>query len=321
MKSKIVLSLAIPVYNGADKLSRQFKRIFSECDNEKFKNFLEILISDNASTDSTKKITNYYKKKSRKNKFLKISYYRQKKNEGFKKNFIDLSKLASGKYILFSTDDDLPTRGYYKELFNEINNKDFEKMYIAPIHNSNKYFHSLFGKNIISYIVSRGSIFSGIILRRKNIKYKFYLKTLYPQVELFLDYYLKYGMRDLDIKSTINNIDSQKNYEKFDDRVQRGNDLAFLGIYHILEKFLRRKKIDFIQFFIAFYHLYKWGLNKKYLLNKEKAFRLENIFYKEIINIKRKKLLTFVILLIFLRNFFSKKMIFYFKTLKIKFLN
>ena len=85
MKSKIVLSLAIPVYNGADKLSRQFKRIFSECDNEKFKNFLEILISDNASTDSTKKITNYYKKKSRKNKFLKISYYRQKKTKDLKK--------------------------------------------------------------------------------------------------------------------------------------------------------------------------------------------------------------------------------------------
>ena len=52
-------------------------------------------------------------------------------------------------------------------------------------------------KNIISYIISRGSIFSGIILNTKCIKYKSYLKTLYPQVELFLDYYINHGMKDL----------------------------------------------------------------------------------------------------------------------------
>ena len=73
-------------------------------------------------------------------------------------------------------------------------------MYIAPIH-SRKYYHSLFGKNIISYIISRGSIFSGIILNTKCIKYKSYLKTLYPQVELFLDYYINHGMKDLSMNS------------------------------------------------------------------------------------------------------------------------
>ena len=117
MQSKIILSLAIPVYNGADKLKKQFKRIFSECDNKKFKNFIEVLISDNASNDDTKKVVNYFKKKSNKRKNIKIAYYRKKKNEGFLKNFIGLSKLVKGKYILFSTDDDLPTKGYYKEIY------------------------------------------------------------------------------------------------------------------------------------------------------------------------------------------------------------
>ena len=143
---------------------------------------------------------------------------------------------------MFSTDDDLPTKGYYKELYSKIYNKNFKEMYIAPIHNSRQYYHSLFGKNIISYIISRGSIFSGIILNTKCIKYKSYLKTLYPQVELFLDYYINHGMKDLSMNSKINNIDSKKVHKKFDDRFQRGKDYAFLGRINILEKFFKKKK-------------------------------------------------------------------------------
>ena len=321
MQSKITLSLAIPVFNGADKLKKQFKRIFSECDNKKFKNFLEVLISDNASTDDTKKVVSYFKKKSNKKKNIKITYYRKKKNEGVLKNIIGLSKLVKGKYILFSNDDDLPTKGYYNEIYSEIYNKNFKEMCIAPIHNSRKYYYGLFGKNIISYVVSRGSIFSGIILNTKYIKYKSYLKTLYPQVELFLDYYINHGMKDLSLKSTINNIDPQKSHKKFDDRFKRGKDYAFLGVNNILEKFLKKNKIDFFQFFIALYHHYKWGLNIKFILRQERAFKLENIFYREIIRIERKKLLTLIIFLIFIKNFFSKKMFFYLEAFKIKLLN
>lgn len=321
MQSKITLSLAIPVYNGADKLKKQFKRIFSECDNKKFKNFIEVLISDNASTDDTSKVVSYFKKKSNKKKNIKITYFRKKKNEGVLKNIIGLSKLVKGKYILFSSDDDLPTKGYYKEIYSEICNKNFKEMYIAPIHNSRKYYQSFFGKNVISYVVSRGSIFSGIILNTKCIKYKSYLKTLYPQVELFLDYYINHGMKDLSLKSTINNIDPQKSHKKFDDRFKRGKDYAFLGVNNILEKFLKKNKIDFFQFFIALYHHYKWGLNIKFILRQERAFKLENIFYREIIRIERKKLLTLIIFLIFIKNFFSKKMFFYLEAFKIKLLN
>ena len=143
-------------------------------------------------------------------------------------------------------------------------------MYIAPIHNSRKYYNSFFGKNIISYVVGRGSIFSGIILNTKCIKYKSYLKTLYPQVELFLDYYINHGMKDLSMNSKINNIDSKKVHKKFDDRFQRGKDYAYLGRINILEKFFKKKKIDFFQFFIAFYHQYKWGLQIKFKLRQEK---------------------------------------------------
>ena len=44
-------------------------------------------------------------------------------------------------------------------------------------------------------------------------------------------------MKDLSLKSTINNIDPQKSHKKFDDRFKRGKDYAFLGVNNILEKF------------------------------------------------------------------------------------
>ena len=71
MKYKFKLSVSIPVYNGAKNLKKQFDRIFKDCDNNKFNNFLEIVISDNFSTDNTKKVVSRYKKKSlKKKKFI-----------------------------------------------------------------------------------------------------------------------------------------------------------------------------------------------------------------------------------------------------------
>ena len=68
MKHKFKLSVAIPVYNGAKNLKKQFDRIFKDCDNDKFNNFLEVVISDNFSTDKTKEVVFRYKKKSSKKK-------------------------------------------------------------------------------------------------------------------------------------------------------------------------------------------------------------------------------------------------------------
>ena len=90
MKYKFKLSVAIPVYNGAKNLKKQFDRIFKDCDNNKFNNFLEVVISDNFSTDNTKKVVSRYKKKSLKKKNLSIKYFKNKKNYGYKKNFIKL---------------------------------------------------------------------------------------------------------------------------------------------------------------------------------------------------------------------------------------
>ena len=321
MKSKFKLSVAIPVYNGAKKLKKQFDRIFKDCDNKKFNNFLEIVISDNCSTDNTKKVVFYYKKKSLINKNIIIRYYKQKKNIGFPKNFIGLPKLVRGKYILYLSDDDLPGRGFYKELKNSMENINCYQMLIAPVGNSRRYFKSLFGLNKISYIINRGSILSGIIINTKLIKYTSFLRTLYPQTELYLDYFLKYGMRDLKIKSVIYNLDKKKNIAErisSNDRMNRKYDFALLDKVKISEKFYKKKRINFIEFFYSIYSIYKWGLAQKKILRNSKAFRLERLFFNEITKYRRKNLLNLIFLLIFLKNLFSKDRIFYYQVLKKK---
>ena len=318
MNQKIQLSIAIPVYNGEKNLKKQFNRIFNECDNVKFKNFLEIVISDNCSSDGTKKIVEYNKARSLKNKNLSIRYFRNNKNLGYFKNFINLVKLPNGKYVLFLSDDDLPGYGFYKKIYDFIKSKNSNTMLIAPIINSNKYYQSLFGINIVSYIINRGSILSGIILNSQiSKKYKSYSKSLYPQTELYLDYYLNYGMIDLDINTKIRNIDTKKKIsEKINsnDRMQRKSDFALLGKTKIIEKFYKKKKINFFEYFYSIYSVYKVGLNIKMILHKNHHYELEKNFYNKIINVKKKNLIKFIIFLVFLRKIFSKDRVFYLKT-------
>jgi len=314
MSSKSKLSIAFTTYNSAKNLKKQFNRIFNECDNSKFKNFLEIILSDNCSTDDTIKIINFYKKKSQKKKNLVIKYFKNKKNLGFRKNFIRLTQLVDSEYTLFLNDDDCPEIGYYKEIYKKLNKYNSKKMLITPIKNSNKHYRAFFGLNKVSYIINRGSILSGIILYTSMLKkFKSYSKGLYPQIELYLGYFLKHGAEDLHVKSVIKNIDAiTGSKHKFNDRMQRGKDLAFFGKIQILEKFYKNKKINFIEFCYAIYSIYNWALAIKLKLNKENAQEYGSMFFNEIIKYKRKNLLRFIFFLIFLRKFFSKDRIFYY---------
>ncbi len=306
MIKKSSLSIAIPTFNGGKFLKKQFQRLFNDCNKKKFTNFYEIIIVDNCSTDNTKNIVKYFKKKNDNHKIFKIKYIKKKKNVGFRKNFLSLKNFISTKYVLFLSDDDLPSKGFYKNVYNIIKRNEYKEMLVLPIANSNKYYKALFGINNVSYIVNRSSILSGIIIQNKYFKYKNYLKNLYPQTELCLDYYLKHGMKQINIKPVISNMDNKSISKRInsDDRMRRLSDFAILGKIEIIDKFYKNKKITVFQFFYAFYSIYKKALHIKKILNDEKKFLLEKNFYKKIINYKRKKLVKFIILLIYIRNFF-----------------
>lgn len=105
---KNVLSICVPTYNGGQSIQKCLQSIFSA--REKYQDIVEIIVSDNASTDSTYDILqsfdepNYY-------------VYRNTENIGYNKNLCKLiDNYANGEFVWTIGDDDLISR-FSLELF------------------------------------------------------------------------------------------------------------------------------------------------------------------------------------------------------------
>jgi len=88
--------VGIPVYNGEEFIHRAIDSVLSQT----FVDF-EIIISDNASTDSTSDICNEYVKKDN-----RIKYISQKENNGGMWNFLFLLGFAKSDYFVWLAADD-----------------------------------------------------------------------------------------------------------------------------------------------------------------------------------------------------------------------
>lgn len=113
--TEIFLSICIPTYNRAAKLGNMLDFLLAD-----FKNYydkIEILVSDNASTDYTRELLK--KKQNGKNKFI---YWTNDKNLGVIGNLIKLAQVAKGEYIWFIGDDDILLPGIADEIFEVFEN-------------------------------------------------------------------------------------------------------------------------------------------------------------------------------------------------------
>ncbi len=99
------VSIGLPVYNGENYLVEALDSIL----NQTFTDF-ELIISDNASTDSTQKICQEYAAKDK-----RIRYYRHEQNSGAARNYNCLVELARGKYFKWAAHDDLCAPKYLEE--------------------------------------------------------------------------------------------------------------------------------------------------------------------------------------------------------------
>lgn len=106
----MLLSIAIPVYNGSNTIELALKNIINQLNDE-----FEIIISDNASTDQTpyiiKKYTDIYPN---------IKYFRNSENLGADENFDLALRRSTGKFIWFLGDDDIIMPGSVKRVISEI---------------------------------------------------------------------------------------------------------------------------------------------------------------------------------------------------------
>lgn len=108
--SEPLVSVCIPTYNRAQKLQRAVDALLSST----YRN-LEIIISDNASSDDTENVCLALEKLD-----SRIKYYRHPENRGPTANFEFARSQATGKYFLWHGDDDYLDSKYICDCINEL---------------------------------------------------------------------------------------------------------------------------------------------------------------------------------------------------------
>jgi len=215
-----IWSICIPTYNRADCLQMNLENIFSQMDGLAKKE-IEILVSNNCSTDNTDAIV-----KSFLNRGENISYYVNKENIGPDRNFLQCINKAHGKYVLLLGDDDYLLNGTIPKLLAVLKQDDYGVVYIAnkmimfsrniPINDSENYKikantyndSNLFLKKVSFFITfMSGSIFNKKYLERIDY-YNKYIGSYLIQITFFIHAIFK-AQNNMYIKSPV--LASKKN--------------------------------------------------------------------------------------------------------------
>ncbi|MBN2816770.1 MAG: glycosyltransferase family 2 protein [Campylobacterales bacterium] len=104
------LTFCIPVYNRAGYLGETLDSIIAQATDE-----IQIVISDNASTDNTREVVFEAQKK-----FKNIEYFCWDENQGADRNYLKTVELASGEYCWFLGSDDTIDKQAIKRILTEI---------------------------------------------------------------------------------------------------------------------------------------------------------------------------------------------------------
>ncbi len=102
MQRASLVSIGIPTFNRVGTLRQTIESALAQ----DYGN-LEILISDNASSDNTQALCEEFSKRD-----CRIEYVRQATNRGAFANFVDVLDRASGEYFMWLGDDDRLSRSY-----------------------------------------------------------------------------------------------------------------------------------------------------------------------------------------------------------------
>lgn len=116
MHDRPVLSIAIPTYNRAGYLFEALQALIAQLD-ETVSTLVEIIISDNASTDHTQALvqgmqTDYPQ--------IQVTYFRQAETVNGNANIHNAAKLARGTFVYILSDDDVLLPGALPRLLSEV---------------------------------------------------------------------------------------------------------------------------------------------------------------------------------------------------------
>jgi glycosyltransferase involved in cell wall biosynthesis len=106
-----LISIAIPTWNRASYLDNALGYILPQVYG--FQDEIEVIISDNGSTDNTQQIIHNYVKNYKEISFV---LFKHPKNTGYFGNFAKCKKLANGKFFWLLSDNDYVRKGILKKV-------------------------------------------------------------------------------------------------------------------------------------------------------------------------------------------------------------
>ncbi len=118
-----LLTIAIPTFNRADLLDLCLSQICKQLTVGRPR--VELIVSDNNSTDNTKEIVDKYISRG-----FGIRYVKNQENTGPDRNVFQCFDLASGKYVLIFGSDDVLLDGSIDTILNILNNGEYGIIYL-----------------------------------------------------------------------------------------------------------------------------------------------------------------------------------------------
>ncbi len=157
--SSPLLSICVLTYNRREKLNSILQFLKKEYFGLPDSSIVEIIISDNNSSDDTSTLVSEFIKE---NKLTKWRYHKNKENIGLLGNLIESQKLSTGQYLWWWGDDDTYREGILKAVLNHI---EQQPDYIFLNYTYSKYvpWDGLIMKSVLDKVNSVNPTIEGIL--------------------------------------------------------------------------------------------------------------------------------------------------------------
>lgn len=172
----IIIDILIPTYNRVDDLEKNLVFLNEQLVSDKLTNDFRIIVSNNASTDSTQEMIFELAKKLE----TKLIVYNQRVNIGLEKNAVFTLEKSTADFVVFLGDDDFFPEGYLKKLHEIAKSKRYgvvipanaalnEDGTIIPTREKYKSQSVPAGFNGLKTLVFLGHQLSGLFFKREGV--------------------------------------------------------------------------------------------------------------------------------------------------------
>ncbi|MBN1186299.1 MAG: glycosyltransferase family 2 protein [Bacteroidales bacterium] len=161
-----LLTIAIPTWNRGEFLNVGLQKLLPEINN--YKEYIQLVVSNNASTDNTENIISKYRSEYPN---IEFTYYKQDKNKGLCGNFIKCRELAKGEYLWILSDDDFIEQGLMKKIIEVLlDNKDIALIFLNNWFKTNKQYEviKLNFNQLVYKIAERITLVSAYIIKNNK---------------------------------------------------------------------------------------------------------------------------------------------------------